>query len=269
MKNKILMFAAGLLIASSGYAENLIVLAAASTTDAMKEAGARFTKNSGHTIQFSFDSSGTLTRQIQSGAPADLFLSANERWMNALSAVGNIKTETRADLLANRLVLIAPVGKVPPEYRTSNTEPQNTEGNRLRSSELLIRYSAVSGFRLAVGNMDSVPAGMYAKQVLEKMGLLDLFQPRLVSCDSVRNVLFFVERGEVDAGIVYATDAKISERIGVVSVFPEESHDPIRYPVAVCATSAHPVAAGELCAFLQSEEALAIFESHGFERTGK
>jgi molybdate transport system substrate-binding protein len=218
-------------------ADNLIVLAAASTTEAMNEIGTLFAKKSGHTVQFSFGSAGALARQIQNGAPADLFVSANEKWMDALA--GDV--ESRVDLLKNRLVLIAPKGR-------NATLDENFTG------------------RLAVGNMESVPAGMYAKQVLEKKGWLEILKPRLVSCDSVRNVLFFVERGEADAGIVYSTDAKISDRVTVVSVFPEELHDPIRYPAAVCRASKYPDAARELLAFLQSPEAAEIFKRYGFER---
>ena len=120
--------------------------------------------------------------------------------------------------------------------------------------------------RLAVGNLESVPAGMYAKQVLIKQGLFEILKPKMVSCDSVRNVLFFVEHGEVDAGIVYLTDAKISQHVTVVSEFPEELHDPIYYPAAVCTDSAHKQAAREFLAFLQSPVSDEIFKRYGFER---
>jgi molybdate transport system substrate-binding protein len=229
-----------LLIASAVCADNLIVLSAASTTDTMNEIGTLFAQKSGHTVQFSFGSSGALARQIQNGAPADLFLSANEKWMDELGGKF-IDDSTRIDLLKNRLVLIAPKG---------------------RTVTLDERFSG----RLAIGNVESVPAGMYAKQVLEKKGWLDALRPHLVSCDSVRNVLFFVERGETDAGIVYSTDAKISDRVEVASVFPEELHDPIRYPAAVCQASKHPVASNAFLAFLQSPEASEIFKQYGFER---
>lgn len=265
MTHKGTVFSAVWMLAASVCAGNLIVLAASSTAEAMNDIGALFTGKSGHTVQFSFGSAGALARQIQSGAPADLFISANEKWMDELGGKF-IADSTRIDLLKNRLVLIVPEGEVPPEYRISNTEPQNTEENSLWSSEFLVRYSAVPGFRLAVGNMESVPAGIYAKQVLAKMSLLETLRPRLVSCDSVRNVLFFVERGEVDAGIVYSTDAKISDRVTVVSVLPESLHDPIRYPAAVCRASKYPAAARELLAFLQSPEAAEIFKRYGFER---
>lgn len=241
MKNRIFQtVAVFLLIASSVCADNLIVLAAASTTDAMNEIGTLFTKQSGHSVQFSFGSSGALARQIQNDAPADLFLSANEQWMDTLAAAGKINPAMRTDLLKNRLVLIAPTG---------------------RSAVLDTNFTG----RLAVGNLESVPVGMYAKQALEKMGLLEALKPRMVSCDSVRNVLFFVERGEVDAGIVYSTDAKISDRVAVVSVFPEELHDPVHYPAAVCTGSKHPEPAFEFLKFLQSPEAAEIFKRYGFE----
>lgn len=242
MKNRMIQaVAALLLIASSVCADNLIVLAAASTTDAMNEIGTLFAAKSGHTVQFSFGSAGALARQIQSGAPADVFLSANEQWMDALEKDEKINPATRINLLSNRLVLIAPKGKK------------------------VVLDEHFSG-RLATGDMQSVPAGMYAKQMLETYGWLEALKPRLVSCDSVRNVLFFVERGEVDAGIVYSTDAKISDRVTVVTVFPEESHDPIRYPAAVCDASAHSDSAREFLAFLQSPEAAENFDRYGFER---
>jgi len=236
-------FVAGLMMAGAVFAgaETLTVLAAASTTDAMNEIGELFTQKSGHIVRFSFGSTGALARQIQNGAPADLFLSANEKWMDTLLADGKINPAMHADLLANRLVLITPKGG-------TVTLDENFAG------------------RLAVGSVDSVPAGMYAKQVLEKTRLLEILKPHLVSCDSVRNVLFFVERGEVDAGIVYSTDAKISDSVTVISVFPEELHDPIRYPVGVCAGSAHKASVEEFFSFLQSPVAVEIFKQYGFER---
>jgi molybdate transport system substrate-binding protein len=228
-----------LLIAGLVRADNLVVLAAASTTEAMSAIAVLFTRERGHTVQYSFGSSGALARQIQSGAPADVFISANEPWMDALDKDGQIDSATRIDLLANRLVLIVPRGR-------GVTLDKNFSG------------------RLAVGEMQSVPVGLYTKQVLEKYGWLDALAPQLVSCDSVRQVLFFVERGEVDAGIVYSTDAKISERVTVITVFPEENHDPIRYPAAVCATTVHSDAAREFLVFLRSSEARAVFEALGF-----
>ena len=251
-------------LASLARAENLTVLAAASTMEAMTEIGTLFTAKSDHTVQFSFGSAGALARQIQNGAPADVFISANEQWMDTLEKDGKINPASRVSLLANRLVLVVPAGKVPPEFRISNKDPENVDGKFLQCSKFFTRCSAVPAWRLAIGDMQSVPVGMYTKQMLEKYGWLEALTPRLVSCDSVRNVLFFVERGEVDAGIVYSTDAKISDRVTVVTVFPEECHDPIRYPAAVCTASARPAAAAEFLAFLRSDEARAVFEKLGF-----
>jgi molybdate transport system substrate-binding protein len=233
----------------SAQAETLLVLAASSTTDAITEIGALYTKKSGHRVQFSFASAGALARQIQSGAPADIFVSANEQWMDVLQQKGKILPATRIDLLSNRLVLIAPRSK-PFVFAVES-------GTAL---------SAAFSGRMAVGEMEGVPAGIYAKQVLQTYGWLEALEARLVGCDSVRRALFFVERGEVDAGIVYASDAKLSDRVRVVCVFPAESHAPIRYPAALCAASAQPAVARDFLAFLQLPESAAIFERHGFEK---
>lgn len=226
---------AGLLMAGAVFAgaETLLVLAAASTTDALTEVAEKFTERTGYTVRFSFASAGALARQIQSGAPSDLFLSANEKWIEALG--GRVEPPVR--VLKNRLVLIVPKGR--PLGKID---------------------------RLAVGDLRSVPAGMYAEEALKYTGQLEAFRPKMVMASSVRAVLMFVERGEVDAGIVYATDARISDKVDVVSVFSEESHSPIRYPAAVCRASKHPEVAREFLEFLQSPGAIAVFERHGFER---
>lgn len=226
---------AGLILAvgASAPAESLLVLAAASTTDAMKEAGELFTEQTGRSVRFSFASSGALARQIQSGASVDVFLSANIKWMASLSG----SVEEPVTLLGNRLVMIVPKGKAGEEIN-----------------------------RLAVGDTHSVPSGMYAKEALEHSGQFAALRPKMVMASNARAALMFVERGDVDAGIVYATDAKISMRVEVVSVFPEESHSPIRYPAAVCRSSKHPALAKEFLAFLQSDEAGDIFERYGFGR---
>lgn len=232
----------GALIASSVFVDaELTVFAAASTTDAMKELAAAFTAKSGETVRFNFASSGALARQIQNGAPADLFLSANSKWMDTLEAAGDI--ESRIDLLSNRLVLIAPKG-------------------------CAVTLDKTFSGRLAVGDVKSVPAGMYAKEALESQGLFDILRPKMVMASDVRSALMFVERAEADAGIVYSTDAKSSKRVAVVSVFPEASHAPIRYPVAICVAAAHPQAARDFMAFLQTDCARSVFEKRGFSVEG-
>lgn len=218
----------------------LTVFAAASTTDVMNALAKRFVETGGVPVRFNFASSGALARQIQSGAPADLFLSANQKWMDVLADDGLIDSSTRVDLLRNRLVLIVPKGRT--------AVPDET----------------FSG-RLAVGDIRSVPAGMYAKEALVHAGLFDTLRPKMVMAASVRGALMFVERGEADAGIVYKTDAKTSGRVDTVFVFPEKSHSPICYPAAVCSGAASPVSARAFLTFLQSAEAAAVFQRYGFE----
>lgn len=222
---------------------DVTVFAAASTTDAMKEIGALYTESAGEMVRFNFASSGALARQIDAGAPADLFLSANTKWMDYLESKARMDATTRSDLLANRLVLVEPLA-----------------GALERESvfEALLQCR-----RLAVGDFASVPAGAYAEQALAFGGVYDAVAGRLIKGDSVRRVLFYVERGEVDAGIVYATDAKISAKVKVVGVFPAESHRPICYPVALCPQATD--AAADFLAFLKSPEAMAIFTKYGFE----
>ena len=227
----ILSAALALCLMPAAQAATLTVLAAASTTDAMRETAALFSEQTGHDVRFSFASSGALARQIQSGAPADLFLSANTRWMEALGG----EVDSPVVLFKNRLVMVVPAGR-----------------------------SADRVNRLAVGDIRSVPLGMYAKEALETSGRFDELYPKMVMTANARVALMFVELGEVDAGIVYATDAKASSRVSVASVFPEESHSPIIYPAAVCRTSGNPGLAREFLAFLQSDEADAVFNKYGF-----
>lgn len=218
----------------------ITVFAAASTTDAMVELSELFKEQGGETVRFNFGSSGALARQIQAGAPADLFLSANEKWMDALDDADLIIDSTRVNLLKNRLVLVVPKG---------------------RACTLDKTFAG----RLAVGDVRSVPAGMYAKQALEKMELFDALLPNMVMASNVRGALFFVERGEVSAGIVYATDARISKKVDLSFVFPEESHSPIRYPAAVCVNAGTPETARVFLEFLKSPDAKTVFKRYGFE----
>lgn len=229
------LFLAVIALASSAPAE-LTVFAAASTTDAMKELAAAYEPDK-KTIRFNFASSGTLARQIEAGAPADLFVSANAKWMDWLDGKNAIEPATRFNLAANELVMIAPRGS------------SATFG------------SAIEG-RIAVGDMKSVPAGMYAKEALEHMGWLAKLRPNLVMASNVRTALMYVERGEVAAGIVYSTDAKASGKVVVIGTFPAESHSPIAYPVAACSKSKET---SGFLAFLKSEKAKAILKKHGFK----
>lgn len=215
---------------------DLTVFAAASLTEAMKALAADYADRGGEAVRFNFASSGALARQIDAGAPADLFVSANGKWMDWLEERKLVDKTTRFSLAGNTLAMIAPTG-----------------------SDLSFD-GQISG-RLAVGDFSSVPAGMYAKQALEHMGWLDALKPKLVMGSNVRTVLMYVERGEVDAGIVYASDAMASDNVKIVGTFPAESHSPIVYPVAACSGKA---SAREFLAYLKTDEAKTILENHGF-----
>ena len=222
------------------------VFAAASTTDVMKDAGQRFEAATGTPVVFSFDSSSTLAKQINAGAPADLFLSADGKWMDAAIAATAVDATSREDLLANDLVLIAPAS------------------SSLRAT--LAKEASVGQFdgvaRIAIGEPASVPAGRYAEQSLAWLGWLDGMKGRFLPAKDVRAALRLVEDGEADLGIVYATDAKASTKVVVLGVFPDESHDPIRYPIART-VKAGPQAAA-FVDFLRSEEMASRFRSAGF-----
>ncbi len=218
----------------------LTVFAAASTTDVMKELAATFEKCGGDKIRFNFASSGALARQIDAGAPADLFLSANVRWMDYLEGKNLLTADTLTDLVQNSLVLVAPKDSA----MTYAGFPENLKG------------------KLAVGDFKSVPAGTYAEASLKELGWLDVVQGKLVKGTNVRTVLMYVERGEVDAGIVYLTDAMQSDKVKVIGTFPANSHPPIVYPAACLKTGS--TSAQAFLEFLKTEKAKAVFKQYGF-----
>ena len=222
---------------ASAASAQITVFAASSTTEAMKEIGKCFTEETGNKVRFNFASSGTLARQIEAGAPADVFISANIEWMDHLEKRHAIQTSSRFNLAKNALVLIAPKGSG------------------------LAFDGAITG-RVAVGEFNSVPVGIYAKEALEHMGWLDALKPNLVMGANARIALMYVERGEAAAGIVYATDARASEKVVVIGTFPEESHSPILYPAAACSENE---AARVFMHFLQSPEVKSILNKHGFK----
>lgn len=222
---------------------DVMVFAAASTTDAVKELAALYKEKTGETVRCNFASSGALAHQIEAGAPADVYLSANTKWMSYL--VSKKCTTNPVSLLKNRLVLVTP--------------------KKSPASELGVFEQITKCKRLAVGDFKSVPAGAYAKQALEFGGVLEQMNRRLIKGDSVRRVLFYVERGEVDAGIVYSTDAKVSRSVKVAGLFPMNAHAPILYPVSGCASSRNKESAAAFLAFLQTPDAAAVFEKFGFE----
>lgn len=227
--------------------KTLTVFAAASMKNALDDVNAAYTKATGVKVASSYAASSALARQIEQGAPADVFVSADLKWMNYLAEKKAIKGDTRINLLGNKLVLIAPkdskIGMV-------------TIGQGFDLAKL-----AGDG-RIATGDVKAVPAGLYAKAALEKLGAWQATEPKLATADNVRAALLLVSRGEAPLGIVYETDAKVEPGVKIVGTFPDNSHEPIIYPVAATAT-AKPDATSYL-AFLRTKTAKDIFEKYGF-----
>lgn len=235
-----------LLLAAPAAAKPPLVLAAASLQESLTAAGDAWAARGHARPALSFASSAALARQIEAGAPADLFIAADEEWMDAVAAKGFIRPGTRAPLVANRLVLVAPANSA----------------MRLRIARGFPLAAALGAGRLAMGDPDSVPAGRYGRAALTSLGVWPSVADRIVRADNVRAALAFVERGEAAAGIVYATDARVA-KVRLVGVFPAASHPPIVYPVArlTASTSAE---AEPFRRFLLSTSGRAIFAHYGF-----
>jgi molybdate transport system substrate-binding protein len=227
--------------------KSITVFAAASMKNALDDINAAFLKATGTRVTASYAASSALARQLEQGAPADVFASADLEWMDYSAGKKSIKDDTRVNLLGNRLVLIAP--------RDSRIE-QVAIGPGFDFPRL------VGDGRIATGEVNSVPVGKYAKSALEKLGLWASVQNRFAMADNVRAALALVARGEAVLGIVYETDAKVEKGVKIVGAFPPDSHKPITYPVAATA-NARPEAAAYL-AFLRSGTAKAVFEQYGF-----
>lgn len=236
------------LVPLTAKAEPLRVFAAASMTEALTQAGAAYTRKTGRQLSFSFASSAAGARQIEQGAPADIFVSADAQWMDYLADKALLRVDTRRDIAGNRLVLVAPVASEIAQRRLDRRLP-------------LARLLGPQG-RLAIADPSSVPAGRYAQQALTALGLWDYVQNRLARTDTVRSALLFVSRGEAPLGIVYATDARIDKGVKVIGVFPARSHEPIRYPAALTRDAAPEAAA--FLAFLSSGAGRAILKANGF-----
>lgn len=229
----------------------LLVFAAASLANALDEIGAAYTKQTGHPVKFSYAASSALARQLEAGARADAFLSADLAWMDYVQARNLIERATRRNILGNRLVLVAPAD--------SKTELKIAPGFALAS--------ALGSGRLATGDPDTVPVGKYARSALSSLGVWNDVADRLVRADNVRSALAFIARGETPLGIVYETDAKVERRVRIVDFFPADAHPPIVYPVAVTA-QARP-AARQFVEFLQSAPAQEAFRKYGFREPPK
>jgi molybdate transport system substrate-binding protein len=230
----------------AGAGTEIIIAAAASLTDAMNEEIALYAKKEPSVkVTPTYGSSGTLRKQIEQGAPADIFISANESHMDALKTAGLIDNSTAKNMFENKVVLITP---------KDSRAGLKTYGD--------CATDKVS--RIALGIPESVPAGDYAKQVFTTLNIWDKVSAKAVFAKDVRQVLTYVEQGEVDAGVVYATDAAISQKITVVCEAPEGSCKPIIYPGAVVKDSAHADIAKAFFAFLSTDEAGRIFAKYGF-----
>jgi molybdate transport system substrate-binding protein len=224
-----------------------VVFAAASLKNALDGVNAAWKRESGKEATISYAASSSLAKQIEQGAPADIFISADEDWMDYLAARKLIMPATRFNLLANTLVLIAP-------------KDSTLEATIAPSFPLA---SLIGDGRLAVANVDSVPAGKYAKAALTKLGAWETVKDKTAQVENVRAALALVSRGETPLGIVYGTDAHSDPKVKVLATFPETTHPPIIYPAAET-TAATSSDAAAFLAFLKSSAARAVFEAEGF-----
>lgn len=234
--------------AAQAQPKDLVIFAAASLKNALDEASAAWVKQTGKPApKISYAASNALARQLEQGAPADLFLSADLDWMDYAASKTLIRPETRVTLLANRIALIAP--------SDSTATVALAPGVDLSA--------ALAGGKLAMGNVDSVPAGKYGKAALEKLGGWDKVKGQVAQADNVRAALLLVSRGEAPLGIVYQTDAIADPNVKIVGTFPEDAHPPIIYPVALTANTNNPDADAFL-AYMKSAKARPLFAAQGF-----
>jgi len=227
--------------------ESITVFAAASLKNALDDVDTAFTKATGVKVTASYAASSALAKQMESGAPADVFISADLNWMDYVAGKNLIKPDSRYNLLGNRLVLIA--------------------GQDSKLSDVTIEQGfdlakLAGDGRIAVADVKAVPAGLYAKAALEKLGSWAAAEPKLAQAENVRATLAFVARGETPIGIVYETDAKIEPKVKIVGTFPDGSYPPVTYPVA--ATSNAKADAAKYLQFLRGNAAKAVFEKYGF-----
>ena len=227
--------------------KDLTVFAAASMKNALDDISAAFTQRTGIKIIASYAASSALAKQIEQGAPADIFLSADPDWMDYAAARHSIKQATRTNLLGNSIVLIA---------------PKESKVDKVMIGPGFDLAGLAGDGKIATGDVSAVPVGKYARAALEKLGAWQAAAPKFAMAESVRAALTLVARGEAALGIVYATDAKIESSVKIIGTFPADSHPPIIYPVA--ATSSAKSGAADYLVFLRSSQAKAIFERYGF-----
>ena len=245
MNRHFLTILVGLATAITTHAADLTVHAAASLTDALKELQPAYERASGDKLFFNFGASSALARQIQEGAPGDVFFSADEAKMNALDKAGLLAPGTRADLLGNTLVIV-----VPADSRLTISSAADLTGPAVK--------------KIAVAEPGSVPAGVYTKEYLTKLGLWDKILPKVTPCENVRASLAAVESGNLEAGAVYKTDALISKKVKIAYEVPASDGPKIVYPAAALKESKAPTRAAKFLAFLAGPEARAVFQRYGF-----
>lgn len=244
----VLLLGAAPLSQAAAQGRDVVVFAAASLKNALDEINAAWTRESGgKKATISYAASPALAKQIEQGAPADLFASADLDWMDYVQGKGLIRPHTRVNLLGNRIVLIA--------AKDAKVTVALAPG--------LTLSGVLGGGRLAMANVNAVPAGKYGKAALEKLGAWEGVKDKIAQAENVRAALLFVSRGEAPLGIVYQTDAASDPNVKIVGTFPEDTHPPIIYPVAVTKASANPDAEAFLD-FLRSGVARAAFERQGF-----
>lgn len=242
-----LLVALSLLLVPAATAKDLTVYAAASLKTALDEALLAYKAQSGIGTTAAYAASSALAKQIEAGAPADIFMSADQEWMDYLVKAGLVQADSRFTFLGNQLVLVM----------------ERSQARRLTIDGNLDIAGLLNGRRLAVGDVNAVPAGRYAKAALTKLDLWSKVSDKLAPAENVRAALALVARGEAGAGIVYATDARVEPGVAIVGIFPADSHAPIEYPVALL-KGADKAAAQPLLDFLKTEEGRRHFINQGF-----
>jgi molybdate transport system substrate-binding protein len=241
----VLLFALG--VPRAALADDVLVFAAASLKNALDEATQSYQQHGGTAVKVSYAASSALAKQIESGAPADMFISADLDWMNYVQDKNLIQTGTRSNLLGNVLVLVAPAD--------STTKIEIKPGFPLAAM--------LGDSHLSMADPDAVPAGKYGKAALQKLGVWDAVEKKVARAEDVRAALLFVSRKEAPFGVVYQTDAAADKGVKVVAPFPADTYPPIIYPIALTASSKNPDAA-KLLAFLRSADAKPFFTKQGF-----
>ena len=248
------LFSAGLVLgfglfvmAPAALADDVLVFAAASLKNALDDAIAAYAKTGGGSVKTSYAASSALAKQIDAGAPADIFISADLDWMNDVQKNNAVKPDTRFNFLGNVLVLVEPAD--------STTKVDIKPGFPLAQT--------LGDGKLAMADPDAVPAGKYGKAALQKLGVWDAVEPKVARAEDVRAALLFVDRKEAPFGIVYQTDAAADKGVKVAAVFPADTYPPIIYPAALTASSKNPEAA-KFLAYLHSDAAKPFFENQGF-----